>query len=251
MRRFFTMVEMLVVITIIAILASLLSPSLLRSLESARSVACLSALRQNGVALTAYGGDYKSRIPGSQIYGKGGNNRIPWTAILTDATPRMFAPVAGNYIGDTKSFYCPAGRYPPEGYRGDDAWSSWAYTYGMNALAGPWASWQGESVERWTRSLDNNGQNKWFILSAVPSPAKKPLVVDTIDNKNDNVALGWQIWEWQPDKVWDGWSVHTRHQDKANMWFADGHTAPVSGPEMVGKYDIKAYSCANGARFGW
>jgi len=57
--RGFTLVELLVVIAIIAILAALLLPALSSAKDSAHSARCQSNLRQMGLALTMYVGDFQ------------------------------------------------------------------------------------------------------------------------------------------------------------------------------------------------
>ena len=59
----FTLVELLVVLAVIAILAAMLLPGLSRGKESAKATACLSNLRQCGVALQLYVQDNQNKLP--------------------------------------------------------------------------------------------------------------------------------------------------------------------------------------------
>jgi prepilin-type N-terminal cleavage/methylation domain-containing protein/prepilin-type processing-associated H-X9-DG protein len=62
-RGAFTLIELLVVIAVIAILAALLLPTLASAKARSRRAACLSNLRQLGIAIQAYASDYNGNIP--------------------------------------------------------------------------------------------------------------------------------------------------------------------------------------------
>jgi len=62
-RAAFTLVELLVVIGIIALLMSILLPTLGRVKEQANSIKCASNLRQIGLALTGYMNENGGRFP--------------------------------------------------------------------------------------------------------------------------------------------------------------------------------------------
>ena len=60
----FTLIELLVVIAIIAILAAMLLPALSKAKQKAKQAACISNMRQIGIALVMYVGDF-NQYPGN------------------------------------------------------------------------------------------------------------------------------------------------------------------------------------------
>jgi prepilin-type N-terminal cleavage/methylation domain-containing protein/prepilin-type processing-associated H-X9-DG protein len=62
-RRGFTLIELLVVIAIIALLMGILMPALQRVKKQARTVYCLSSLKQIGIAMTSYALESDDFIP--------------------------------------------------------------------------------------------------------------------------------------------------------------------------------------------
>lgn len=97
-RKAFTLVELLVVIGIIALLISILMPSLARARDAALSVSCASNLRQVGQSLMMYADANKGKLPYSQAkYGTGNEIDNWWIAVSRTMGVKPYAPgVAEN-----------------------------------------------------------------------------------------------------------------------------------------------------------
>jgi prepilin-type N-terminal cleavage/methylation domain-containing protein/prepilin-type processing-associated H-X9-DG protein len=105
-RRAFTLIELLVVIAIIAILAALLLPALTKAKAQAANVACLSNLKQIGIAWRAWGHDNAGKFPWQVDWLEGGSKNSPeWIDHYRAASNDLVTP---------KILVCPAdiGRVP-------------------------------------------------------------------------------------------------------------------------------------------
>ncbi|KKR04408.1 MAG: hypothetical protein UT30_C0008G0030 [Candidatus Uhrbacteria bacterium GW2011_GWF2_39_13] len=94
--RNFTLLELLIVIAIIMILASVLLPSLSKARSVTQRIACTNILKQISTGTQMYVQDYNDWLPSGSMY-SGGGGTIYW-----------FEHV-GNYISRRKSYFkCPS-----------------------------------------------------------------------------------------------------------------------------------------------
>ena len=92
----FTLLELLIVIAVIAILASLLLPALGKAVESARKASCQGNLKQIGASLALYASDQDGYIPAIYATSKDGT---PW---------ELWSGRLGGYLRTIRVFLCPS-----------------------------------------------------------------------------------------------------------------------------------------------
>lgn len=136
--RSFTLLELMVVIAIIVILASMFLPALRKSREKGYDMLCKSNLKQSGLAHSMYMNDYNEYLPANKnpVTNVGYNH---WGFYLSD------------YMNNKKLFHCPSAlpKY------GGSSYNDTSYYYGT----------EGDRDFKKLRNLRNNNPN-YYPLAA-------------------------------------------------------------------------------------
>lgn len=156
----FTLIEMLVVVAIIAVVCSLLSPSLRRALNSAKGAACANNLRQCMMGLQMYADENRGLVRAPFTYDMaGGTSAVGWSYFLYND---------GYLTTDRSLFLCPSQTYKK-------GWDN-RRTYAMYALDKNLAEYKAQvtfPVEH--RHTDNIA---FYRLERLPQPGRFSLLSD-------------------------------------------------------------------------
>ena len=222
----FTLVELLVVISIIGLLAGLAVPAVNSGLKSAKAGACLSNLHQIGVATTAYAADNNFKLPDA---GSG-------------TTDMWAAKIATFMGGDTKKknnvFVCPGALKSVSEATGANI----AITYGVHGGLMP----KGGTASNITcvirqsevilaADVCQDPGNKGWSPYCIENPS---IVVSQSGGRSGSLDMSVAIpTTTDADSGNNAW-MRYRHSGKVNVVMFDGHAEAIAKGKVLNKHVI-------------
>ncbi len=250
-RGGFTLVELLVVISIITLLISITLPSLGKSRESARAISCASMLRQIGVATHNYSVDNQSYLlPQSIPSPLGHGGRFEWYQNKHFQASLGITPPSGwNYFNTPRDYICPNAKWVLANPAGEaDKNNKYAapsvvvpggmyrldLTYGMNPVGLPgW--WDADGIPQY--DLLVRGRK----LESIRNPSARMYMMDSMWS---DPTFGSRFnYFTNPDidfiPAANQWAIAWRHfftgrNGNLNVLFYDSHVASRTGGNTGG-----------------
>lgn len=227
-RNGFTLIELLVVIAIIAILAAILFPVFAQAREKAKQSACLSNMKQMGLALRLYADDYDGGYPAvyddeSDTNQDGRLDRQVWADKIFPYTKsrNIFAcPSKQNLTSDptTIAAYVAGGMTLK---------SLGMTTYNMNMCH----NWH------WPEGTNTTAGAPDWVYPVSENQSANPTMTQAIMEGNTTIGWFWQHWNgahngWATTRMEGdklvlrgvlGEETSIRHTDGINQTYIDGH----------------------------
>jgi len=226
-RAAFTLLELLVVIAVICILASLLLPAMARAKGKAQGIACLNNTKQLGLAWMLYADDHSGRL----AYNLGGmadvrsiaqrtnlnwvNNIMTWeldsdNTNITTITEAGLGPYANNAVN---IYRCPSDNVLSDIQKGA-GWLRRVRSYSMNAMVGDAGELSSSGFNQ-----NNPGYVQFFTASSIPRPAG---IFVFLDEHPDSINDGYFL---EKDDYPEWFDLPASyHNGAASFSFADGHS---------------------------
>ena len=227
-RLSFTLIELLLVIAIIAILASLLLPALRNAKNKAREIQCVSNLKQIGLAEINYASDYNGW---STAYRS--NDGVVGESHYWFERLSYYGYAAKAIVGQPTIFCCPSGN--PTVYERGSGGIGFPLIYGFRYTgAAPFSIVAGRVVigqtVGWAKDVcygESFGTPSGFLY-----------IADSIMDDESNADYDKQAVIWQHTGV-GGYKIHLKHAKKANCLFGDGHVEGKMKGDLIGNYGLQ------------
>lgn len=218
----FTLIELLVVIAIIALLASISIPAIQGAIGNSKAAACLSNLRQIGLATMAYAAENSSQLPPS-----GHADSPQWALAIT--------PYAGDAKKRQSIFVCPDCVVPVKDATGNEI----AVTYGMHGGLMPkgGTSVRLHSISRaheviLAADMCQNPGNKGWSPFSIENPA---VFKGGGRSGNDGLDLQAPITTTVDADTGNSPWIRYRHKGKAHAVMCDGHAQALTKGKVLNR----------------
>ena len=229
-KGFFTLIELLIVIAIIAILAAMLLPALNKARKTAHKASCTGNLKQLTAAHLLYSNDNKDFI----LFKSNHNPTADGGNFIT----HNMALYQNNYLPEKSPiWYCPANPRIPR-------YLSQNLVYGMYGVR-----WDNEHKEQSgdfdTRLgkfyIDNHAGFIFYKTNRLKQPSKTPLMADSVTIKSgtynkdgvDYPYRGMPFYYWSTSNTMgEDNMVHLIHDGFSNFSFFDGSCRSFFGPSL-------------------
>lgn len=227
--RAFTLIELLVVISIIAILVGILLPALSAARESARSVQCMSRLRQLMTATLTYTIDHKNELVPEGVLDKSTGTVREWCwaidfSVTTPAEEAFQYGLLADYLpGPTVIAGCPSWTTPEQvSSAATLGFEPISVHYGYNGFN---LSRPDETVFSW----------RGYKIDEIEDPVATVAYADSGAESDSGDYVRYSTHVIAPDVTQDplhaagrisqGNVVHGRHGNRANTAWLDGHVS--------------------------
>lgn len=206
-----TLVEMLVVITIVVAVAVLSLIGVTKVRSSARGATCISNLRQIGAAMLGYAADHGGQLPPLEDRMGSSDSLLGiWPQIIANAGYLPMTNGKSGQLGTSVGVWsCP------------DCVTTSRYHAGYGGA-------EGTVMQVQKASIPNSGSLR---LAKIPDPERTWLIGDTSNSSLDLKTSWYAIWANRAK--WTGSHVPAqRHAGKVNVCMVDGHVESLTRKEL-------------------